>query len=446
MFSNRGCGVLMHLTSLPGAAFRFADFLAAAGQSYWQILPLNPTDAGSQHSPYSVLSAFAADPMFIDSSQAVDRKGFEKFQEENEYWLEDYATFAVLKNHFQRRPWYAWPAELRDRKPDAMNAVHQQLGAAIQRERELQFLFEEQWFGLKIYCNQKGIQIIGDLPIYVNHDSSDCWVHPELFELDSQGQATFIAGVPPDRFSATGQRWGNPVYRWAEHRKTHYEWWIERMKRCLYIYDVVRIDHFRGFAQFWSVPANEKTAQNGKWENGPRNELFDALLQHFPKLPVIAEDLGTITPDVRELMERYEFPGMKLLLFAFTKKQMDHPSLPHNHIQNCVVYTGTHDNNTVRGWFEHEATAEEIARAEKYIGHPLSTDSVHWDFVRMAISSVADVVIIPMQDLLGLGEDARMNRPASSTGNWQWRMREEQLTAVLAEQVSALVKIYNRQR
>lgn len=497
---RRASGILLHITSLPSDygigdlgpdAYRFVEFLAQAKQSFWQVLPLNPTNPAMGNSPYNGLSAFAGNWLLISPERMVrdgwlaqtdldlpsavseervrydeviawkgrlfdrayerfkrDRLGrayeYETFRAENAHWLEDYALFMALRTRFAGSPWSEWPRELRDRQPEALHAARRELAESIEREIFLQYLFFQQWRELAAYGRERGIQMIGDMPFYVNYDSADVWAHPEIFKLDEEKKPLVVSGVPPDYFSATGQLWGNPIYRWDVLKETGYRWWMERMAHTLKLFDVVRIDHFRGFAAYWEVPADASTALNGRWVEGPGDDFFAALLRRFPYLPIIAEDLGLITPDVRELMHRFDLPGMRLLLFAFGEERPEHPYLPHNYVRHCVVYTGTHDNNTVRGWFETEATPEDRRRLFRYLGREVSADDVHWAFVRLAMMSVANLVIIPMQDVLGLGAEARMNRPATTEGNWRWRLRREQLAPSITQMLREMTEIYGR--
>ncbi|MBN1831681.1 MAG: 4-alpha-glucanotransferase [Deltaproteobacteria bacterium] len=495
---RRRSGILLHLTSLPSAfgigdmgpsAYRFVDFLAESGQTYWQILPLNPTDSLHGNSPYHSSSAFAFNPLLI-SPEALIQEGwllqedvetleefpprkidyksvtayrnrlfdraFERFKSRNRveeydqfcsanaFWLDDFVLFSALKSHFHGQAWTEWPDELRDRHPDALQSMRKILRKEIEKEAFLQFLCFRQWGHLKDYCNGKQIQIIGDVPIYVVHDSAAVWVYPELFELDGGKRALKVAGVPPDYFSETGQLWGPPVYRWDILRKEGYHWWVQRIGHNLKLFDFLRIDHFRGFVGYWQVHASEKNAINGEWVKGPGEDFFDVILSHFPDAPIIAEDLGLITPDVHEVMNRFGFPGMKVLLFAFGQDLPTNPYAPHNHIENCVVYTGTHDNNTAKGWFEEEASPEERRRLLSYIGREFTGEEIHWELIRLAMMSVARTVIIPMQDVLGLDGNARMNRPGKKAGNWQWRLLEKELTSSLAERLSEMTHIYGR--
>jgi len=496
--SQRGCGILLHISSLPSRfgigdlgpwAYKFADFLAEAGISHWQVLPLNPTSTSNFNCPYSSESAFAGNTLFISPeflvrdgfiestyldplptfpAERVDyervmtyqeiflfraneffkknqkRGEFEQFCGEHDYWLEDFAMFMAFKDYFQGRHWQNWPVEVRDRHPEALRSLREKLSEEIARQKFLQFVFFSQWFSLKSYCNRLGIKILGDLPIYVDYDSADVWSHPELFKLDADKQPVFVSGVPPDYFSATGQYWGNPVYNWEVLKQTGYDWWLKRFGHNRKLFDMLRVDHFRGFVSFWEIPACEKTAVKGRWTKGPGHELFARLRQNYPELKIIAEDLGIITPEVREFIAELGLPGMKVLLFAFTEDLAENPYAPHNHIRNCVLYTGTHDNNTARGWFEEEASEAEKQRFCAYIGRKVSAEEFSEALVRMALMSVADLAIIPMQDILGLGRASRMNTPAVLKGNWEWRLLPEQLNPQLGPKLHEMLKLYAR--
>ena len=498
MLDRRGSGILLHFTSLPSPfgigdlgpwAYRFADFLAQTKQSYWQCLPLNPTEVRHGNSPYHSSSAFACNPLLISpelliqegllnktdleprSSFPPSRVEFEpviaykhgllslaydRFKTEGpdaEYssfcsqqgsWLDDFALFVALKEEFKGRPWSGWPEKLRDREPDALRRIKDRLRERIEEQRFFQYLCFKQWSSLKKYCNGRGIKMIGDVPIYVVYDSAEVWMHPNLFNLDSERNPVTVAGVPPDYFSETGQLWGNPVYRWEALKRTGYEWWIKRIQHNLNLFDVVRVDHFRGFLAYWEVPATEKTAVKGRWTDAPGLDFFTCLSTVFPVLPIIAEDLGTITPDVWSAMEHFGFPGMKVLLFAFDESLPQNAYAPHNHTKNAVVYTGTHDNNTARAWFEKEADNQVKERLSRYAGKVITAETVHWELIRLAMMSVANTAILSMQDLLGLGEQARMNRPARETGNWEWRLMPDQLTAPLARELLDMTEIYGR--
>ena len=496
--NGRGSGVLLHLTCLPSPfgigdlgpwAYRLADFLFESRQRFWQILPLNPTEPGHGNSPYHSMSAFAGNPLMIspellaneglvprerlsdlpdfpqdrvDYEKVVswklnffreaygtfkrmgENRGYKDFCEEHAVWLDDFALFGALKAHFQGKMWTDWPEALRDRRPEALQAARDMLGEASDSVCFLQYIFFRQWQALKKYCNERGIHLIGDIPIYVVHDSVDVWAHPDQFNLDREKRPLTVAGVPPDYFSDTGQLWGNPVYRWAVLQEKGYDWWFQRMSHNLSLFDLVRVDHFRGFIGYWEVPATEKDAIRGRWVEAPAMDFFTQLTARFPSVPIIAEDLGIITPDVKEVMGRFGFPGMKVLLFAFGEDLPTNPYVPHNHIPNCVVYTGTHDNNTARAWFEKELTPADKGRLMRYLGREVESRNIHRELIRLAMMSVADKVILPMQDLLGLGEEARMNRPAKSKGNWQWRLLPEQLSQELAKELRDLTEIYGR--
>lgn len=496
---KRGSGILLHVTSLPSPfgvgdlgpwAYNFADFLANTRQGYWQILPLTPTDHVGGNSPYFSISTFAGNKLlispellqkevllekndlvqvpqfpknYVDYAGAASykeklfKKAFERFKGRKDYgadydkfcsenwgWLEDFSLFAAIRTYFKGEVWSKWPPEIRDRKREALEKYGEDLRDGVEYQKFLQYIFSKQWFSLKKYCNQKGIQIIGDLPIYVNYDSADVWSNPDIFKLDEKKRPTAVGGVPPDYFSETGQLWGNPVYRWDVLKEGGYDWWLQRIERKLKLYDFMRIDHFRGLVGYWEVPAGEKTAVKGKWVKGPGGDLFKKIVERFRNLPVIAEDLGTITPDVWETMDRFGIPGMRVLFFAFGPDFPKGRYLPHNYVRNCVVYTTTHDTNTLRGWFENEASPEVKDNIFKYIGRQIPVQEIHLALMEVAMMSVADVAVIPMQDLLGLGEEARMNRPAESEGNWLWRLLPEQLTPPVAELLKKMTETHER--
>jgi len=495
---KRGSGILLHITSLPSpygigdlgrGAYNFVDFLSMAGQSFWQVLPLNPTCGVFGNSPYSSFSAFAGNPLLISLEMMVDdgflsradirsqrfpgrvvsyravtefkntvlqrayeinRGGlaenyeFRSFCEEHSYWLDDYCLFVSLKRQFKGVEWNRWPADLRDREKDSLESWRERLRDEITREMFFQFVFFNQWFRLRRYCEERDIQIIGDVPIYVNYDSADVWANSEVFRLDKSKKPLSVGGVPPDYFSPTGQLWGHPVYNWNALREMGYSWWIKRLEHNIRLFHLFRLDHFRGFVAYWEVRAGDRTAVNGKWVKAPAEDFFKTLFRHFTHLPMIAEDLGVITPDVREVMGMFGFPGMRVLMFAFGDDIATNPYAPHNHVKNCVVYTGTHDNNTIKGWFRKELSQDARKRLSMYAGRRVTEGSVHWELIRLAMMSVADMVIIPMQDFLGLGEWARMNRPASKDGNWRWRLEDGQLDDDLSERISRMVKIYGR--
>jgi len=495
---RRGSGILIHITSLPSPfgigdlgpwAYRFADFLAETKQGFWQILPLNPTDPVYDNSPYHSISAFASNPLLIspelmvrdglldeadiellpnrekvdyDSAIAYKRKLFhpayerfkergnsceyERFCSDNAHWLDDFALFIALKSRFHGKAWSEWSDEIRDREADTLKSLEEdgELHDRIEMEKFIQYIFIQQWNSLKSYCNQRCIHIIGDIPIYVDYDSVDLWTNPEIFKLDDEKKPYVVSGVPPDYFSETGQLWGNPVYRWDVLKERGYDWWVQRLEHNLKLFDYVRIDHFRGFVAYWEVPAGEKTAICGKWAPVPAMDFFDTLTRKFASTSIIAEDLGLITADVREIMNIFDFPGMRVLLFAFGEGLPTNPYIPHNVVRNCVLYTGTHDVNTVRGWFEMEATPEDKRRLFQYLGREVPVEELHWELIRLAMMSVADLTIMPVQDILGLGGGARMNLPATSDGNWRWRLLPEQLTSSHARKLLGMTEIYRR--
>lgn len=497
---RRASGILLHVTSLPSefgigdcgpGAFEFADFLRESGQSYWQILPLTPTAAISGHSPYTSLSSFAGNPLLISPRQLqadglldendleiegefdpnqveFDRvvnlktdllerafenyqsggseyqQRFDRFRDENSYWLEDYVTYIAFKEHFGEKAWNDWPKEIRDRNQSSVKELQNQLTNRIEYHAFVQFLFFHQWHNLKRYCNDHGIQIIGDIPYYVNYDSADVWTNQDLFKLDVQRRPTHVGGVPPDYFSATGQLWGNPVYDWEIMQQQRYNWWINRINHNFRFFDIVRIDHFRGFVAYWEVPAGEETAINGSWVQVPTEDFFRTIFKYAPHLSFIAEDLGVITPDVRETIRDFGFPGMRVLQFAFDDSLPRNLYAPHNHVENCVLYTGTHDNNTVRGWFEEDIGSPTQDRLRRYLGHEIDAGHIHEDFIRLAMMSVADTVIVPFQDVLGLGANSRMNTPGTTNGNWKWRVSGEALNSEVAGALRETTALFGR--
>jgi 4-alpha-glucanotransferase len=500
MLGRRECGVLLHLTSLPSpfgigdlgpGARRFVDLLAAGRQRYWQILPLNPTDPIHNDSPYSSVSAFAGNPLLISPELLVREglllpadleripgfpagrvdfpavhglkrtlleKAYERFsKEENRaeflsfcaaesFWLDDFALFRALKGSRGGEVWSDWPAPLRDRRPEAIEAAGKEFAGEVEREKLYQYLFLKQWRDLRRHAAEKGIEIIGDIPIYIDYDSADVWVHPDLFKLDERKKPEVVAGVPPDYFSKTGQRWGNPIYRWEAMRETGYAWWLKRIDRNLGLLDWVRIDHFRGLVAFWEIPVEKETAVDGRWVSAPAMDFLTRLVQWFPRLPVIAEDLGIITPDVHEVMKHFGFPGMRVLLFAFGEDLPANPYIPHNLSRDCVAYTGTHDNNTVCGWFQEEASPADRRRLFRYLGREVAIEELPRKLIRLLMRSAAETVILPMQDLLGLGAEARMNQPATRRGNWEWRLRPEMLTPEIFQELGEMTEIYGRTR
>ena len=479
------------------AAFHFADFLVSAGQHLWQMLPLGPTGYGD--SPYACYSAFAGNTHLISPEQLVveglllqtdlpdkvtepgGRVNFERaheikrtllqqafqsqkqsgnhelgtafkdFTRQTASWLDDYALFRALKDAHGGVPWNEWKPELRSREPAALEKACAELQEEIEAYKFYQFLFFRQWFALKTYCNERGIKLVGDIPIFVAHDSADVWTNPDQFKLNEDGSPIVVAGVPPDYFSATGQFWGNPLFDWERMRADGFKWWIERVRVTLQTVDVVRIDHFRGFAACWEIPGGDKTAEHGRWVEAPGRELFTAIGDTLGELPIIAEDLGVITPDVESLRDDFGFPGMHILQFAFGSGPGNR-DLPHNYHPNVVVYTGTHDNDTTVGWFSAGAgegstrTAEQVEAERKFCLKYLNTDGqeIHWDFIRAALATVANTAIIPLQDLLGLGNEARMNLPNTTEGNWSWRFKVEVLTDALARRLRELTELYGR--
>ncbi|MEH2170328.1 MAG: 4-alpha-glucanotransferase [Nostoc sp.] len=493
----RSSGILLHPTSFPSRfgigdlgleAYRFIDFLKESHQQYWQVLPLGPTGYGN--SPYMCYSAMAGSPLLISpeklrdegllteedfanlpgfpeekvdfekvvsvkigllkkayehfraNATPIQQKEFEGFCDSKAYWLDNYALFMALKDANENANWHTWPSELVKRDPQAMEQVQERLNGEIFYYKFVQFEFFRQWSELKSYANMRGIDIIGDIPIYVAHDSADVWAHPNIFCLDEQtGAAAQMAGVPPDYFSATGQLWGNPVYNWEELQKQDFKWWVQRFEAMLDYVDIIRIDHFRGFEAYWAVPQGEQTAINGKWVEAPGDAFFEVIRQKLGKLPVLAEDLGVITPGVEALRDKYEFPGMKILQFAFSADSAN-PFLPFNYRHNAVVYTGTHDNDTTLGWF-NTANDEEKQNLLLYLGS-ISPDGIHWDLIRLALSSVANQAIIPLQDILGLGNEARMNFPSIAEGNWEWRYQTGAITDELRDRLKVLTKLNGR--
>jgi 4-alpha-glucanotransferase len=492
----RANGILLHPTSLPSpygvgelgsGAKRFIDFLAETAQQFWQVLPLGPTAYGN--SPYMCYSAIAGNALLISleilhqdgllSREAIalmehfphDRVEYDQvfaakipllrqafaaftvqgsdashaalveFAKSQAHWLDDYALFMALKTEQQNAPWYDWPVALAQREPGAIAAANTRLEDEIQFHRFVQFEFFRQWQALKTYANAKRIQIIGDIPIYVAHDSADVWANPQNFQLDATGHPAQMAGVPPDYFSATGQLWGNPVYDWEYLQKTDFAWWIQRFEGLLTYVDWIRIDHFRGFEAYWAVPGGESTAIQGEWLLAPGTEFFEQLDQQLGQLPILAEDLGVITPEVEALRDRFEFPGMKVLHFAFGSDP-GNAFLPFNYPRNCVVYTGTHDNNTTVGWW-HELGEWERNNLLIHLGS-VSEDGIQWDLMRQAMGSIANLSIIPMQDVLGLGSESRMNMPGVATGNWAWRYQEEALTEELRQRLNTLTHRFGR--
>jgi len=490
----RASGILLHPTSLPSrggvgdfgpAAYRFVDFLAAARQGIWQVLPLGPLGYGN--SPYSATSAFAGNPLLLslerladqgwidrkqldtlpDTSSLVDYdrvfhqkmpllfeaargflrsasgevlRRFESFCAENAWWLDDFVLFDGLRAKQKLASWNQWPHGLAHREPAALAAASEELADDLRVRSALQFGFYEQWRDLRRYCADRNIRIVGDVAIFVNHDSADVWMHRELFRLNGALDPEVVAGVPPDFFSKTGQRWGNPLYRWDVMKERGYLWWIQRLRWATRNYDYIRLDHFRGFDQFWEIPAGDATAVNGRWVDGPRDDLFVKLREALGGLPFFAEDLGYITPQVHALRERLQIPGMAVLQFGFGDEGA-HMYLPHR-ADGKVMYTGTHDNDTVRGWWNSGAAEHERRNAEAYLGR--SNDGIHWAFIRAAVCSPASLSIVPLQDVFGLGSDARMNTPSLDNGNWRWRFEQSQLKDEFAAKLAQLAELSDR--
>ena len=495
MDQNRASGILLHPTSLPGPdgigdlgpeAYRWVDFLDRGGCQFWQVLPLGPTGYGD--SPYQCFSAFAGNPYLIsttilrdlglltkadlakrpdfptervdygpviDWKMKITRKSFDhfqskpnpnlqqafrKFKQAENNWLEPYATFMAVKDQHGGVAWNEWPEALRMRTPSAMKVFKKNHALEIEFHCYLQFMFYRQWGALRSYATEKGIRIIGDIPIFVAYDSADVWVHKELFYLDEEGLPEVVAGVPPDYFSETGQLWGNPLYRWDVHQEAGYQWWIDRLQAVLKQVDIVRLDHFRGFEAYWEIPYGNDTAVEGQWVKGPGHDFFQKVNQALGELPIIAEDLGVITPEVTEIREAYHLPGMKIMQFAFASDP-DDDFLPHNYPPECVAYTGTHDNNTTRGWYDH-APEREKDLCRRYLAR--SGQDIAWSMIRALWQSVAAWVLAPMQDFLSLGEWARMNYPGNPAGNWDWRMHPDAVSEGLLQRLHETNFLYGR--
>lgn len=500
-------GILLHPTSLPGrfgigeiggAARTFIDFLSETRQGIWQVLPLGPTGYGD--SPYQCFSAFAGNPLLIDlrdlaaagllsrdrlrktphfsddsvdygevirlkgamleeafdrfasGRSAAEAEDFEGFVRRHAGWLEDFSLFMALKEAHGGEAWHLWAKDLARRDADALVRSRREMARAIESQKFRQYLFFTQWEALRRYCHERGIRIMGDIPIFVAHDSADVWAHPEFFRLAADGSPAFVAGVPPDYFSTTGQLWGNPLYRWEVLERTGYSWWVERLRSTLLLVDLARLDHFRGFEANWEIPGTDATAEHGRWRKGPGAKLLETLRRDLGELPLVAENLGFITDEVEVLRQQFSLPGMAILQFAFGTDPASPGFRPHNYSRNLVVYTGTHDNDTTVGWWtssgdgDSTRTSEQILAERDYCRKYLWTDGaeIHWDFVRAAMASVADVAIVPLQDVLGLGSDARMNLPGRASGNWRWRFREKDLTGPLRKRLLELTTLYER--
>lgn len=493
----RRSGILMPVASLPGKygigtfgkeAYKFVDMLALAGQSIWQILPLGPTGYGD--SPYQSFSTFSGNPYFIDLETLIDEKlltqeecdacdfgqdethvnyekiyyarfdllkkafkrskhhkakAYKQFCKKNKFWLDDYALYMAVKNSFGGVSYIEWDEPIRVRKSKAVKAYTQKYAEEIDFYKFLQYEFDKQWKALRKYANEKGIKMVGDIPIYVAFDSADTWANPELFQIDTNGYPIAVAGCPPDSFSATGQLWGNPLYDWKYHKKTGYKWWISRIRHCMEMYDVIRVDHFRAFDEYYSIPFGDETAEFGKWEKGPGMSLFKAAKDELGDAPMIAEDLGFLTDTVMELVQKTGYPGMKVLQFAFDARE-DSDYLPHNYTRNSVVYTGTHDNETTVGWFMSLKKEDKKMALDYMNTKSLKNDTdIAWAFIKLAMSSVSDTCIIPMQDYLALGNEARINHPSTiGGGNWEWRMAPEAFSEELAADIKDITELYAR--
>ena len=491
----RRSGMLLPISSLPSKygigtfskeAYDFIDMLHDAGQSLWQILPLCPTGDGD--SPYQSFSTFAGNPYFIDLDQLVEQgllskeecdsydwgdseeyinyekvylsrheilrkaytrsnigkdQKFNEYCEQNKNWLHDYALYMSIKNSYHGKSWIEWNDDIKLRQEEAMLSYEKELKEEIEFYKYLQYLFSQQWNKLKSYANKKGISIIGDIPIYVSLDSADTWSNPELFQLDENCTPIAVAGCPPDGFSAEGQLWGNPLYDWEYHKSTGYEWWMKRIKYSFELYDIVRIDHFRGFDEYYSIPYGDKTAMNGTWKKGPGIDLFKCLNEKLGNVDIIAEDLGFLTDSVKQLLKDTGYPGMKILQFAFDTRE-DSDYLPHNYNRNCVVYTGTHDNNTICGWYK-EISEEDKMMSINYLNNKYTNENeIHWDFICLAMRSVADTCIIPVQDYLGLDSNTRINTPSTLGMNWTWRMKKDCFSKEIINKINMLTKLYSR--
>jgi 4-alpha-glucanotransferase len=496
MLFPRATGILLHPASFPSrggigdfgpAAYEFVDFLAAGRQGLWQVLPLGPPANGN--SPYSSTSAFAGNPLlislerlaergwmelsslanldpkagaidyeavyqrklplivqaarrFLQKAQSAARHRFEDFCAGNSWWLEDFVLFDVLRERYGRRCWKEWPRELASRQTTALGAAGKELASEINLRRVMQFFFFEQWHALRLYCAQRSVRVVGDIAIFVDHDSADVWSHRDLFRLRKDNfEPEAVAGVPPDAFSATGQRWGSPLYDWAVMRARGYDWWIDRLRWATQTCDYIRLDHFRGFEQFWEIPASEPTAVHGRWVDGPKDELFNKLREALGGLPFFAEDLGYITPAVHALRERHQIPGIAVLQFGFSDAGA-HVYLPHRLTPDCVVYTGTHDNDTTLGWWTSGVSEDERRAIRAYVGD--SDDGIHWAFIRLAQESVASLSVVPLQDVLGLSSEGRLNTPSVTEGNFRWRYQVGSLTGALAEKLATLAAVTDR--
>ena len=501
-YNERGAGVLVHISSLPSPfgigdmgpeAKVFADFLSRTRQKYWQLLPLNPTEAGQGYSPYSALSSKAGYPLLIspellvkdgllkaedlrkyhlpqdsqaDYAEAEKVKGeifdkafaafaqakehplqeaFKQFNHKEKEWLDDFALFILLKKENGGKPWYEWEAPYKNRDEEALKKLSKKRLKELQKIKWLQFIFAKQWHELRAYCNSRNIKFIGDIPFYISYDSSDVWGNKEIFALNEEGRRTGMAGVPPDSFSADGQLWGMPVFNWEVLKETGYRWWVDRLRKNIELFDLVRLDHFRAFAAYWDVPEGERTARNGQWKPGPGEDFFRVMERELGDLPFVAEDLGDIDEHVLNLRDEFRMPGMKVLQFAFGEDMPQSDYIPHNYDKNFLVYSGTHDNNTTVGWFRTEADEGVKNRIRQYVGGEVHEGNVHQVFARLAYGSVADIAILPVQDVLGLNETARMNIPSSAENNWAWRLTPGQLNQDAERILQEWTRTYNRE-
>jgi 4-alpha-glucanotransferase len=496
---KRASGILLHITSLPSKygigdlgneARRFSDFLKTSKQHFWQVLPLTPPAPFKQSwSPYNCFSAFAGNTLlispdlllrdglltkndlknvphfpdsFVDFPKAVrfknkllkkacqnfengnNNKDFKKFCVQNKYWLDDFALFVALHKRFGHISWCDWPPKVKNRDKETIEQLENILQAEETGEKILQYLFFKQWFELKSCCNRSNIKIIGDIPIYVAHDSCDVWANPQIFKLTKSKRPQFLAGVPPDLFSKTGQLWGNPVYDWKVLKKTKYDWWIRRIRHNMNLFDIVRIDHFRGFFDYWQVPAANKTAAGGRWIKAPYKDFFKTLFKHINRSEIIAEDLGYITPKIRGFIKKSDIACMRVLQFGFGGDLSKNRHFPANLPQNCVLYSGTHDNNTIKGWFETQADELQKKRLFELTGGKATIKNLNWAFINLALSTRVRLVIIPMQDVLGLGTQARMNRPGTTKGNWLWRLTPQQISPQKSIKLKKITQLNNR--
>jgi len=499
MIEKRSSGILMHITSLPSkfgigdlgpSAFDFADFLEQGGQKFWQVLPLNPTTLSKGNSPYSSPSAFAGNTLLISPEKLVGdgflteqdiiktpcfsnkkvvyskvtvfkqqminkafanyqqskihQEAFETFKGQNHWWVKDYALFVALSEYYKTDDWNQWPEALKQREQGVMNQHYEQLADQIEKECFAQFLFFRQWHALKNYCSNRNIRFIGDLPFYIDYNSVDVWANQHYFKLGENGYPAVVSGVPPDYYSKTGQLWGTPVYNWERLQEHHFDWWINRIDKNLELFDMIRLDHFRAFSAYWEVAASEKTAVNGIYQKVPGEEFFSMVKQKHQHLPFIAEDLGDIDQPVRNLINQFSLPNMKLLLFAFGDDMANNSFIPHHHYRNCVVYTGTHDNNTVKGWFRKEAGKAGRKRLRKYTGKYVTMLNVNRVLLLMGMGSVANLVVFPLQDVMGLNEKNIMNRPGTTQNNWIWRIEKNKIKSRYSRMLKKLVCLYAR--